>query len=490
MELNGVTSATPMVLLGLAVATCIHLLMTWQLALRRDGDKMAAMAASIRFNAFPVFLAVSTTIVSFLCLNMADAPPFRDLGNLIALGLTLTGILAFTLLPVLIVLLPAHAAHGRDRMEQAMMRLGGWVLKRQGVLLAMLVCLVAGAAWGVTKVRFDDRFAHYFSERFEFRQDSDFMEARLSGLTVLEYSLPAGAPDGAAAPAYLASMERFTAWLKRQPEVDRTASFADIVRQLVSLAPHIPSENGLPASEDVGRQIIEHYRQATEDKGARYRPLSAAGDHTVFEIVLSNVSARKIRAFADRANGWLKNSEPSIAATANGMPIMTANLSQRNARGMTLGTLAAFIAVSAILLLALRNLRLGVVSLLPNLLPMLVAYGIWGVFAGEVSFAATVVMAMTFGIVVDDTVHVLAKYNRLRRGHGLSLEQAIPETFRTVGVAVTATTVSIASGFAALSFSGFLVNRHLGLLTLLVLFAALSTVLFILPPLLKLFDRA
>jgi hypothetical protein len=156
---------------------------------------------------------------------------------------------------------------------------------------------------------------------------------------------------------------------------------------------------------------------------------------------------------------------------------------------MFYGTVAALVLVSLILLGALRSVRLGLISLVPNLAPMLIAYGLWGAFVGEATFAATVVMAMTFGIVVDDTVHVLAKYSRLRREGRMSIAAALPESFRTVGVAVAATTFSIASGFVALALSGFTVNQQLGLLTLLVLFAALFTVLLLLPPLLVLFDR-
>ena len=489
LELNGVTSATPMILLGLAVATCIHLLTAWQQVLRSGGDRVAAFAESVRQNAFPVALAVLSTVVSFLCLNFSDSPPFRELGNLIALGLVLTGILAFTLLPILVISLPTRSASSRVAAENAMAGLGRMVAAHPLPLVVALLATTLAASYGVTQLTFDDKFSEYFSERFEFRRDTDFMERHFAGLTVLEYSLPADSSGSAAASQYLAAVGQFATWLDGQDEVDSVVDFAALAAEILRQDPRIPSTEGRPASVEAADMLLNAYRAFAAGDAALERLLSAEGSHTLLRVVLRDASSRDIRAFADRADAWLGANQPAIAATSAGMSLLAANLSLRNAKGMLYGTVVALGLVSLILLAALRSLRLGILSLVPNLIPMLVAYGAWGAIVGEVSFAATVVLAMTFGIVVDDTVHVLAKYNRLRRKYGLSVAAALPESFRTVGIAVTATTVSIASGFAALSFSGFLVNRHLGLLTLMVLIAALVTVLFLLPPLLVLFDR-
>jgi hypothetical protein len=488
-SLNGITSATPMILLGLAVATCIHLLTAWQQTMRGGGGRIEAFSRAIRTNAFPVFLAVFSTVVSFLCLGFSDSPPFRDLGVLVAVGLVLTGILAFTVLPMLVILLPTRTAMSRVRAEQAMEQVGRVMVTYPKAIVAILLALTVLAGLGITQLSFDDRLSHYFSERFEFRRDTDFMEKHFSGLHIIEYSLPAERAGGVATPEYLAAVERFRTWLERQPEVDRVADFASIARTIVERDPRIPSADGLPASFEVGQTVIRAFEEMAESDAALGRFVSAAADRSLVRIVLRNVNSSDIRSLTDRANDWLVAKEPLIASRAAGMSLLAANMSQRNAKGMFYGTVAALVLVSLILLGALRSVRLGLISLVPNLAPMLIAYGLWGAFVGEATFAATVVMAMTFGIVVDDTVHVLAKYSRLRREGRMSIAAALPESFRTVGVAVAATTFSIASGFVALALSGFTVNQQLGLLTLLVLFAALFTVLLLLPPLLVLFDR-
>ena len=170
------------------------------------------------------------------------------------------------------------------------------------------------------------------------------------------------------------------------------------------------------------------------------------------------------------------------------MPILSAKLSLDSARNMMISTTLALSAISLILVIALRSVSLGLVSLVPNLLPLLMAFGIWGIFIGEVSFAATVVAAVTFGIVVDDTVHILVRYRALRT-RGQEPNRALVSSFRSVGVAVFITTVAIGTGFATIALSGFLVNQHFGLLSALTLGAALLADLLFLPPLLLWVDK-
>lgn len=455
-QLNGVTSAAPMILLGIAVATCIHLLIAWQQDFRTHRDSARALASSIETNAFPVFLATLSTVSSFLCLNFSDSPPFQQLGNLIAMGLTVTWVLAFTLLPALVLMFPPAGASRRIGVETEWLHLGRCVIMWRKSLLVVLCVAAVGSVWGLTKLSFDDRFSQYFSERFEFRRDTDFMEKNLTGLNVLHFPLETGELSPGEKQRNREMALAFASWLDEQPEIARVDGFASAVK--------LAKANGLP--DEVYDKI---------------RPVITA--------VLSNASSAEIRTVAERSNSWLGTYTPTLSKGAVGTALLAANLSERNLDAMVIGTIAALILVSCILLFSLGSVRLGIISLIPNLLPMLLAYGFWGHVLGEMSFAATVVMALTFGIIVDDTVHFLAKYNRYRKHYGFGVEWAIAESFRTVGIAITATTFAIASGFLALCFSGFLVNHHLGLLTLMILFAAWLSVLFLLPPLLVYLDK-
>ena len=128
-------------------------------------------------------------------------------------------------------------------------------------------------------------------------------------------------------------------------------------------------------------------------------------------------------------------------------------------------TLSALVLISVILMAALRSFRMGLVSLVPNLAPAMMTFGLWGLMVGELGLSVAIIAAMTFGIVVDDTVHFLSKYLRVRRETGAGVEDAVRYSFRTVGPALMITSVVLSAGFVILAFSGFKINSDMGLLT-------------------------
>ena len=163
---------------------------------------------------------------------------------------------------------------------------------------------------------------------------------------------------------------------------------------------------------------------------------------------------------------------------------MFATLGQRNIRSMLWGTALALVMISIILIFALRSVKIGLVSLLPNLAPAAMGFGLWGLFVGEVGLGHSVVTAMTLGIVIDDSVHFLSKYLRARRENNMSAEDAVVYAFRTVGRALLITTLILTFGFLVLATSSFALNSDMGLLTAVIISLALIADFFFLPPLL------
>ena len=168
---------------------------------------------------------------------------------------------------------------------------------------------------------------------------------------------------------------------------------------------------------------------------------------------------------------------------------MFAYISQRNIIGMLTGTVTAFILISLSLMFALRNFRLGIISLVPNLVPIIMAFGIWSVFVGEVGLASSVVTATSLGIIVDATVHFLSKYQRGRRDRNEDVEGAVRYAFSTVGTALWVTSAILVAGFGVLAFSTFRINEDMGLLTAIAIAVALIADFLLLPTLLLTVDK-
>jgi len=164
--------------------------------------------------------------------------------------------------------------------------------------------------------------------------------------------------------------------------------------------------------------------------------------------------------------------------------LMFSHIGQRNIKTMLVGTLVALILISLILMFALRSLKIGALSLIPNLIPSAAGFGLWGILVGQVGLSLSVVTGMTFGIVIDYTVHFMSKYLRARREDALSPDDAIRYAFKTVGQALVVTTIVLVIGFGVLGTSVFSFNATMGQVTAIIISIACMAVFFLLPPLL------
>ena len=156
---------------------------------------------------------------------------------------------------------------------------------------------------------------------------------------------------------------------------------------------------------------------------------------------------------------------------------------------MLIGISFALILISALLGVALRSVRYGLISLLPNLAPAAMGFGIWYFIDGQVGLALSVVAGMTLGIVVDDTVHFLSKYRHARIDKGKNAEEAVHYAFASVGRALWITTLVLVAGFLVLAQSSFKINADMGLLTAITILIALVVDFLFLPPLLMKLDQ-
>ncbi len=167
---------------------------------------------------------------------------------------------------------------------------------------------------------------------------------------------------------------------------------------------------------------------------------------------------------------------------------MFAHIGETNMASMLSTLPITLVLISALLIFALRSFKLGLISLVPNIAPALIGFGIWALVSGEINLGLSVVVTLTLGVVVDDAVHFLSKYQHARKD-GHSAEQAVRYAFRTVGRALWITTVVLVAGFSVLAMSSFRLNADMGQLSAIVIFIALVVDFIFLPTLLMLFDK-
>jgi predicted RND superfamily exporter protein len=459
--------------------------------MRAGRTKHDALVESLRINVQPVFLTSLTTMIGFLSLNFSDSPPFGDLGNISALGVFAAWVLAMAFLPALMSLLPIRIEPRAGSARPVMDRFGDLVVTKRWPLLWGTSAAALIVVAFIPRIELDDRFVKWFDESVRFRVDTDFATANLIGPYSLEFSIASGEAGGIAEPAYLDRIEAFSVWLRSRPDITHVNSFTDIMKRL-SKNMHADDSDWyrLPDKRDLAAQYLLLYEMSLPYGLDLNSLINVDKSATRLTATLATVPTKRMREIAARAESWLAaNAPPAMRSQASGASIMFAYISDRNIRGMLKGTALAFLLIAATLIIALRSVRLGLVSLLTNFLPVLIAFGVWAIFVGEIGIIASIVTATSLGLIVDDTVHVLSKYNRARRERGLSVHDAIRFSFSRVGTALWATTLILVAGFVVLGFSSFKVNADLGLLTAITLAAALMVDFLLLPPLLMLMDK-
>jgi predicted RND superfamily exporter protein len=493
ISLSGPSAAAPTMIMTLAVADSIHFLVTLRHEMRVNGlEKYAAIIESLRINILPIFLTSLTTAIGFLSMNFSDVPPFHDLGNIVAMGVIIAFILSITVLPALIAILPFKPKPQTTDTVHAMDRLGEFVVKRRKPLMWSMAGIIILLISFIPRNELNDEFVKYFDETFEFRRATDFVTENLTGIYDIHYSLNSGEEGGISEPAFLAKVEEFAQWYRQQPEVVHVNTITDTFKRLnKNMHGDDPAFYRLPEQRDLAAQYLLLYEMSLPYGLDINNQINIDKSATRFAVTLQNISTNEMLAVEERAQKWLKDNAPeSMQVHGASSAMMFANIGSRNIKNMLLGAVIALILISLILIIALRSVKYGLISLIPNLVPTAMAFGIWGFFVGQIGLGLSVVAGLTIGIVVDDTIHYLTKYLRARREKGLNSTEAVRYAFRSVGLALWITSIVLIAGFLVLSQSHFYMNESMGMMTAVTIALALVADFLFLPTLLMKLEKA
>lgn len=491
--LDPISLTAPTIILTLAIADSVHILVSMLALLREGRSKKVAVMESLRINFLAISITSLTTLVGFMALNFSDSPPFWYLGNITAFGIVAAWMFSLFFLPAFLSVVPIRARQNKITGSEGsrMALFADFVTRNHRPVLAVSLAAAMACIAFLPRVQLDDQWVKYFDERMEFRQDADFAMQDLTGLYLIEYSLPAQQVGGVSEPEYLVNLKAFTEWLRAQPDVVHVYSYSDIIQRLnKNLHGDDNAWYRLPDERDPAAQYLLLYELSLPYGLDLNDRISIDKSASRVTVTIKELSTTETRAFLDRSKAWLKANVPDyMAADPTGATVMFSFISQRNIESMLTGNAFAVAVIAIILMLSLRSFGLGAMSLIPNTIPILMAFGLWGLLVGKVGMAAATVSATSLGIIVDNTVHFLTKFLRARREQSADIPRAIRYAFQTVGTAVLINALILAAGFLVLTTSTFKVNEEMGLLTAITIIIALIVDFFLLPALLMLGHR-
>ena len=487
---NQISNMGPLVVLTIAMADSVHIVSVYLQGLRQSMSKLEAMRHSLAVNLQPVTLATITTAMGFLSLNYCSSPGIYGFGNVVAIGVCWAFVVTFTLLPALVLLMPVKKVPrplGVGGFIAAVSRL----VDRHGNRLfwgSTLLIVVTLALLPMNKLDFD---------RFSFvDKDSDFHEVltalseKIGNDQSLVYSINSGEYYGVTKLEFLHKLEEFTLWLEEQPESSFVSSYIDLLKNL-NMAEHDNDEAWEVLPED-NLQIIDYLvtYQLIQEIEPHMEPLFDP-DYAAVRLVIgtSNLSNVELLNFNDRIEQWFEGNLPPQYTYMHGdRSILFARLDRAITLQLMQGFTLSFILITGTMLIGLRSVRYGLLSIAPNLFPATIVFGFWALFVGELNPYILMLFSISIGLVVDDSVHVLSKYIYARR-QGEEPVPAVHYSLERAGSAITITTMSLATGTIILIFSSTFYYTNVAMLLTPIIVVALLLDLLFLPPLLIRFDN-
>lgn len=466
-SLNLVTALVPTLLLVVGFAYAVHVVAETTDELRDRADHREAVAAALSSVALPVVLTGVTTGVGLLALATSPIGAIREFALIATLGVAATVLAALTIGPALLVILPRPRAVGPaadsafDRLAAATAR---GVVRYRAFILAAGAIAGALSIWGMTHIVVSNDF---LPDEGELRRNIDAVNVHLQGSNTFYVILETDYRDAFAEPENLREIAQLQDWLEAQPEIGGTTSLVDFL-VLINRGFHDddPAHEQIPDSRRLIKQLF--FFAASDD--LRSHVDSRYQTAAVVVRTLVNDSGAMAR-LVERIEMRLAELPIQLRPTVTGNGVIVARTLDEIARGQALSLSLAFTAIFAILALLFTSVRVGLLALVPNALPVLVYFGILGGSGITLNTTTGLVACLVLGIAVDDTIHFLARFNAAARQR-LDETEGVAEALRAVGRPVTITSLALCLGFLTLAGSELRTHAEFGLLASITLAVA------------------
>jgi len=490
IELNQISTMGPLVVYTIAMADGIHIVSIYLQGRHRGLSELDAMRDSLAVNFQPVSLATVTTAMGFLSLNYCSSPAIYGFGNVVAIGVVWAYVVTLALLPTLVLLWRGSKIPRPLGVRGPISEVRRLVTERGTPLFWGSGALIVATLGLLPLNKLDFSPFSFVDEDSDFHRVIDALAEKIGNDQSLVYAIDSGEYYGITEPAFLDQIETISVWLEDQPEASFVTSYTDLLKTL-NKAEHDDDE-AFDRVPDDKLQVIDYLvgYQLIQEIEPHLEPIFNS-DYSMIRLIVgtSDLSNRQLLLFNEKIQEWISSNVDSAYDVKHGdNSIVYARMNRSISVELMQGFTLSFLLITLTLLLGLKSVRYGLISIVPNLFPATIVFGFWGLFVGELSPYILMLFSISIGLVVDDSVHILSKYIVARR-QGQTPERAAQYSIGKAGPAITITTLSLALGTIVLIFSNtFYFQNVAKMLTPIIVVALLLDLLF-LPPLLIRFDH-
>lgn len=494
--MNIILTVLPSIMFIVSMSDTIHLVSRYMDALRTESTVFNAIKLAVKEVGLATFLTSLTTAVGFFTLYFVRVQPIQVFGLVMGIGVLLAFVLTFSLLPVLFYLFPGPRYVRKHKGEHFWKKyLNRWflaVIRNPKRILVITGIVLLLALFGMTKMNANNYLLDDLSKKEQLKQDFNYMDTVFGGVRAFTLVVTLKDADKSIWDKdILHELDTVQNYLQRNYGIEVRSSLLNVLK-IMNRGEHSGKEEyyTLPGSQKKIKSYRRNIRIANEGK-----LINELMDSTETILNIGGTLPDMGKDSIDRRQRDFEKfiSERKLDKILDFRVTGSAHLIDKNmsylAQSMVKGLLLSILIVALIMGFIYKSGRVMLISLIPNLIPLLVIAGIMGYFGIDLKTSTAIIFTIAFGIAVDDTIHFLGKFKyELMKGRGKMY--ALKRTYMTTGKAMILTSLILCSGFLLLVLSSFMGTYYMGLLLCITLFVALIADLTILPVLMLLFYKA
>ncbi|VAX35412.1 Exporter protein, RND family [hydrothermal vent metagenome] len=488
-SINNITTIIPPLLMAMAIADSVHFLTEsiHQKNKLNTTDQITILGKTIDNIAVPCLLTTITTMVGFLSLSLSKIPPVHQLGITVAGGILIAFLITFTFLPALMKKYKLLNTKNKIREAQPdkpiyktdifLHHLGKYIEKNKNFILISTVVLIIFCLWGMTKIKVETSVLEFFHKNSPIYKSTLFIEDNLSGVHTLNISLKADKLDYFKAPQALKNIEKLHTFLATIKEVDDITSVVDYIKDInQSFHNENPDFYIIPESKNLVAQYLLLYGQTDLNDF-----VDSQWQWTTVRVRLKEHSTIKLKKIIAHIQTYLDDPANDLPQGEQlGQTVLEVETNNTVTEGQMQSLGLAVVAIFGMLFIVFRSFSVGLVSIIPNLLPLLINFGIMGWFGIRLDSATSMISAIGIGIVVDDTIHFIHSFKENLKETG-DYTKAMHSSLQSKGRPIILTSIILFFGFGTVAFSSFVPTAYFGLLSSLIMINAVLADLIILP---------
>lgn len=479
-----------LIIIGIGVA--VHVMVEYYHLRSAGADAKTAAHSTIVAIWRPALFTAVTTSAGFLALSVTRIVPVQDFAILGAIGPLVLFFFALTLLPALLSYIESVPQRTQTVINSGVVTrvaeaVPEFTWRHRNKILWLGGLLLVFSFFSLSTLRVDTNYVNLFKRDNPVRQDIEYFDAVFKGVMTVEIVLDSGAPEGIKNPEFLTRVESFQAWLEDRGTVGTVNSLVDFLKQInLSLHDNDPDWYRLPDSAEMAAQFMLMYDSSGADED-----LSDIKDfdnrYLRLTVPIINMRATEMDAELHVIESQLRDVYPELNAMLTGGMVLFNAQDMYTGKGMFQSFTIALVVIGLFFIILFRSLKYGILSIIPSILPILLAGGVIGLAGINLDLSTMVVGAMTMGIAVDDAIHVMNRYLACR-ARGATARESIQATMHESGRAVIFSSVVLVLGFSVLTFANFVTIVQVGLFGAIIMFLALLGDLLFLPAILYWID--